>query len=54
MTTASFKFRYAGAAFLSALLAAAQKAAKGDEDAAKSLPKLANCGACHKEFKKPK
>ena len=35
-----------------ALLTAAKAAAKGDEDAAKSLKGLANCGACHKEFKK--
>ncbi len=35
-----------------AMLDAAKKAAKGDDDAAKSLLKLVNCGACHKEFKK--
>lgn len=34
-----------------ALLDAAKKAAKGDVDAAKSLPKLANCMACHKAHK---
>ncbi len=35
----------------SALVDAAKKAAKGDEAAAKTLPKLANCGACHKAHK---
>jgi surface antigen len=35
-----------------ALLAAAKGAADGDDKAAKSLQKLANCAACHKEFKK--
>jgi hypothetical protein len=34
-----------------ALLNAAKKAADGDEAAAKSLPKLANCMACHKLHK---
>jgi len=34
-----------------ALVEAAKKAAKGDEAAAKSLPKLANCGECHKLHK---
>lgn len=33
------------------ILAAAKKAAKGDEAAAKSLPTLANCAACHKLHK---
>jgi cytochrome c553 len=35
-----------------ALLDASKGAAKGDEKAAKSLQKLANCATCHKEFKK--
>jgi hypothetical protein len=35
----------------SKLVAAAKKAADGDEKAAKSLPGLANCGACHKLHK---
>jgi hypothetical protein len=34
-----------------AMVDAAKKAAKGDEAAAKSLPKLANCAACHKLHK---
>jgi len=34
-----------------ALLNAAKKAADGDEKAAKSLQKLANCAACHKVHK---
>ncbi len=34
-----------------ALVKAAEAAAKGDEKAAKSLPKLANCAACHKAHK---
>ena len=34
-----------------AMLDAAKKAAKGDEKAAKGLPKLANCGECHKLHK---
>jgi hypothetical protein len=34
-----------------ALVEAAKKAAKGDEAAAKSLPKLANCAECHKLHK---
>ncbi len=34
-----------------ALVDAAKKAADGDEAAAKSLPKLANCAACHKAHK---
>lgn len=33
------------------LLEAANKAVKGDAAAAASLPKLANCAGCHKEFK---
>jgi hypothetical protein len=33
------------------LLEAATKAAKGDQAAAATLPKLAACAACHKEFK---
>jgi hypothetical protein len=35
----------------STMVAAATKAAKGDEDAAKSLLKIVNCGACHKAHK---
>ena len=35
-----------------ALVKAADQAVNGDEKAAKSLQKLANCAACHKEFKK--
>lgn len=34
-----------------ALVEAAKKAAKGDEAAAKSLTKLANCAECHKLHK---
>jgi hypothetical protein len=34
-----------------ALVEAAKKAADGDEAAAKKLPNLANCGACHKAHK---
>jgi cytochrome c553 len=34
-----------------AIVEAAKKALKGDEAAAKSLPKLANCAACHKLHK---
>ena len=34
-----------------ALVEASTKAAKGDSAAAASLPKLANCAACHKEHK---
>jgi hypothetical protein len=33
------------------LVEAATKAAKGDEDAAKSIPKLANCKECHSMHK---
>jgi hypothetical protein len=33
------------------MLAAAKKAADGDEAAAKSLLKIINCGQCHKMFK---
>ena len=33
------------------MLKAAKAAAKGDEEAAKSLLKLVNCTACHKKFK---
>ena len=35
-----------------ALVKAADLAVMGDEKAAKSLPKLANCANCHKEYKK--
>jgi hypothetical protein len=35
-----------------ALVDASSNAAKGDEKAAATLPKLANCMACHKEHKK--
>ncbi len=34
-----------------ALVKAADAAVKGDEKAAKSLPKLADCASCHKLFK---